>query len=119
MSLAMLMRGHSAASLTRCSVVVTSRCWSAGALAHAVLLATTLVAGLYAGHLHTQQGILDGQSQRRLLALQRDIEQSQQLQRLSAARSHELERQIDALNLSLHESQQELSVLRSARARKP
>ena len=51
-------------------------------------------------------------------AAQRQLEQSRLQQRLSASHSQELERQIDALNRQLRESQEELSFLRQARTAK-
>jgi uncharacterized protein HemX len=57
-------------------------------------------------------------TQRQLGALQRELEQARLQQRLSASHSQELERQIDALNRLLRESQEELGFLRQARVAK-
>jgi predicted ribosomally synthesized peptide with SipW-like signal peptide len=47
--------------------------------------------------------------------LRRALEQSRLLQRVSDARSHELERQIELLNQKLRECQEELTFFRQAR----
>ena len=55
-----------------------------------------------------------------LVQLRVQLEQARMSSRISDARSHELERQIDALNQKLTESQDELSFFRKAReGRKP
>ena len=56
--------------------------------------------------------------QSQLGALQRELEQSRLQQRLSVSHSQELERQIDALNRQLRESQEELGFLRRPRVAK-
>jgi len=57
-------------------------------------------------------------AQRQLGELRRELEQSRLQQRLSASRSQELERQIDALNRLPSESQEELGFLRQSRVAK-
>jgi uncharacterized protein HemX len=57
-------------------------------------------------------------AQRQVGELLHELEQSRLKQRLSVARSQELERQIDALNRLLRESQEELTFLRQARVAK-
>ncbi len=52
------------------------------------------------------------------LALREQLEQTRLAQRLGDARSQELERQIDALNQRLRESQEELTFFRQARTGK-
>jgi hypothetical protein len=54
-----------------------------------------------------------------LQGLKRELEQSQLMQRVGAARGAELERQIDSLNHALRESRQELSFYRNARPSSP
>lgn len=84
----------------------------------AVVLAA-LLAGAAASHLHWSQRL--GELRQETVALKdhRHLEQTQQqtnlLLRMSEARSHELERQIDALNQGLRECQVDLAFFRKAR----
>lgn len=119
--------GSTTQRLTRRSLVLLPRRvrvgWAAGI---ALLIAAQLAAA--AGWWYWQQVSAQAQeqahgrsqtaAQRQLGELQRELEQSHLQQRLSVSRSQELERQIDALNRLLRESQEELGFLRQARAAK-
>ena len=122
--------GSTTQRLTRRSLVLLPRRvrvgWAAGI---ALLIAVQLVAAA-AGWWYWQQrqasvqvqeqahGRSETAAQRQLGELQRELEQSRLQQRLSVSRSQELERQIDALNRLLRESQEELGFLRQARVAK-
>jgi uncharacterized protein HemX len=116
--------------LTRRSLVLLPRRVPVGwAACMAVLIAAQLMAAA-AGWWYWQQRQASVQAQeqaharsesatqRQLGELQRELEQSRLQQRLSVSRSKELERQIDALNRLLRESQEELGFLRQARVAK-
>jgi len=119
--------GSTTQRLTRRSLVLLPRRvrvgWAAGI---ALLIAAQLAAA--AGWWYWQQVSVQAQeqahgrsqtaAQRQLGELQRELEQSHLQQRLSVSRSQELERQIDALNRLLRESQEELGFLRQARVAK-
>lgn len=106
--------------LTRGHLVLHTRRWPSGWLAFAVLLVAGGLAAIAAAQLHQSRQEAGVQQhvavQGQLQELQRELEQARLLQRVSAARSEELERQIDALNRALRESQEELGFLRQARA---
>jgi len=100
--------------------------WAAGI---ALLIAAQLVAAAAVGwYWQQRQASVQAQeqahersesvAQRQLGELQRELEQFRLQQRLSVSRSQELERQIDALNRRLRESQEELGFLRQARVAK-
>lgn len=116
--------------LTRRSLVLLPRRLRLGwAACIALLVAAQLVAAT-AGWWYWQQRQASVQAQeqaharsetgtqRQLGALQRELEQSRLQQRLSVSRGQELERQIDALNRQLRESQEELGFLRQSRVAK-
>ena len=119
--------GSTTQRLTRRSLVLLPRRvrvgWAAGiALLFAVQLAAAAGWWYWQQVSHQAQEQAHGRSQtaaqRQLGELQRELEQSHLQQRLSVSRSQELERQIDALNRLLRESQEELGFLRQARAAK-
>ena len=126
----LLHRYRSTQWLTRGSLVLLPRRVRLGrAVGIALLVAAQLVAvaalGLYwqqhraSVQAHDQvQGRAESATQRQLSELQHELEQSRLQQRVSASHSQELERQIDALNRLLRESQEELGFLRQARVAK-
>jgi uncharacterized protein HemX len=130
MALLLRRRGSITQRLTHRSLVLLPRRlrggWAAGM---AMLIALQLAAAAAVGwYWQQRQAAVQAQerahqrsesaTQRQLGELQRELEQSRLQQRLSASRSHELERQIDALNRLLRESQEELGFLRQARVAK-
>lgn len=90
-----------------------------GWIAWGVLVMLALLAGAGASHLVWRERFAGWQQQsvalKDLQQLQQGLEQSRLLLRLSDARSRELERQIDALNQRLRESQEELTFFRKTR----
>ena len=130
MAASLRLHGRTTQRLTRRSLVLSPRRVRVGwAACIALLIAAQLVAAA-AGWWYWQQrqasvqaqeqahGRSETVAQRQLGELQRELEQSRLQQRLSVSRSHELERQIDALNRLLRESQEELGFLRQARVAK-
>lgn len=128
MAVSLRHHGRSTQRLTRRSFVLLPRRLRVGWAACIALLFVVQVAAAAAvwGYWQQRQASVQVQeqahersetaAQRQLGELQRELEQSRLLQRLSASRSQELERQIDALNRLLRESQEELGFLRRARA---
>ncbi len=116
--------------LTRRSLVLLPRRVRVGwVTCIALLIAAQLAAAAAAwGYWQQRQAFVQAQeraheraesaTQRQLSALGRELEQSRLQQRLSASHSQELERQVDALNRLLRESQEELGFLRQARVAK-
>jgi uncharacterized protein HemX len=123
MAVSLRLRDSTTQRLTRRSLVLLPRRlrldWAA---CIALLVAAQLVAAVAAWwYWQQRQASVQAQEQaheRSESAAQRQLEQSRLQQRLSASRSQELERQIDALNRQLRESQEELSFLRQARIAK-
>jgi uncharacterized protein HemX len=130
MAVSLPARGSITQRLTRRSLVLLPRRvpvgWAAGL---ALLIAAQLLAAA-TGWWYWQQRQASVQAQeqahersesatqRQLGVLQRDLEQARLQQRLAVSHSQELERQIDALNRLLRESQEELGFLRQARVAK-
>jgi uncharacterized protein HemX len=122
--------GSTTQRLTRRSLVLLPRRVRVGWAAGIALLIAVQLAAAAAGWWYWQQRQASVQvqeqahersetvAQRQLGELQRELEQSRLQQRLSMSRSEELERQIDALNRLLRESQEELGFLRQARVAK-
>jgi len=118
---------HATQRLTRRAIVLSPRRVRIGfAAGIALLIAMQLAAAAAAwGYWQQRQASVqvleqahqraESSTQRRLGELQQELEQSRLQQRLSASRSHELERQVDALNRQLRDSQEELGFLRQAR----
>lgn len=130
MAVSLRPRGSITQRLTRRSLVLLPRRVPVGwAACIALLMAAQLMAAA-AGWWYWQQrqaSVLaqeqahersESATQRQLGDLQRELEQARLQQRLSVSHSQELERQIDALNRLLRESQEELSFLRQARVAK-
>lgn len=130
MAVSLRPRGSITQRLTRRSLVLLPRRVPVGwAVGMAVLIAAQFLAAA-TGWWYWQQRQASVQAreqahersesatQRQLGELQRELEQSRLQQRLSASHSQELERQIDALNRLLRESQEELGFLRQARVAK-
>ena len=90
-----------------------------GWIAWCVLVVAALLAGAAGSSVYWSEQL--GALQRQVVALkdlqpvQQGLEQSRLQMRVSEARSHELERQIDALNQRLRECQEELTFFRKAR----
>jgi uncharacterized protein HemX len=113
----------------RSLVLLPARVRVGWAACNALLIAVQLVAAAAVGwYWQERQASVQAQeqthersetaAQHRLGELQRELEQSRLQQRLSLSHSQELERQIDALNRLLRESQEELGFLRQARVAK-
>ena len=130
MAVSLRPRGSITQRLTRRSLVLLPRRVTVGwAACIALLIAAQLLAAA-AGWWYWQQrqaSVLaqeqahersESATQRQLGDLQRELEQARLQQRLSVSHSQELERQIDALNRLLRESQEELGFLRQARVAK-
>ena len=130
MAVSLRPRGSITQRLTRRSLVLLPRRVPVGwAACIALLIAAQLLAAA-AGWWYWQQRQASVQAleqaheraesatQRQLGDLQRELEQARLQQRLSVSHSQELERQIDALNRLLRESQEELGFLRQARVAK-
>lgn len=120
MALSLRHLGGTTQRLTRRSLVLLPRRVRAGWAAGIVLLIAVQLAAAASVWWYWQQRLAFVQAQeqaqqRSESAAHRELEQSRLLQRLSASRSQELERQIDALNRQLRESQEELGFLRQAR----
>ncbi|MDE2298340.1 MAG: hypothetical protein KGK18_09250 [Burkholderiales bacterium] len=83
------------------------------------LVVAALLAGAAGSHLYWRERLAPLQRQvvalKELQQLQQGLEQSRLQLRVSEARGHELERQIDALNQRLRESQDELTFYRKTR----
>lgn len=128
MALSMSQAGRSTQRLTRRAIVLLPQRVRIGLASGVGLLIAAQLAAAAAAWWYWQQrqASVDAQerahqhaesdTQRQVGALQREVEQARLQQRLSAARSQELERQIDTLNRQLRDSQEELGFLRQARA---
>jgi uncharacterized protein HemX len=111
-------------TLTGAPLVLTHRRLPAGWIAFITLSLAALLVGTGASQIYRsqQQATQHTRSaaQLRTQTLQTELDEARLLQRMSAARAQELEREIDTLNRSLRESQEELAFLRKARdARRP
>jgi Tfp pilus assembly protein PilO len=123
MAVSLRLRDSTTQRLTRRSLVLLPRRMRIRWVACiAVLIAAQMVAAVATWwYWQQRQASVQAQEQAREQsesAAQRQLEQARLQQRLSASHSQELERQIDALNRQLRESQEELSFLRQARAAK-
>ena len=113
---------HHTRTLTGASLVLTRRSLPAGWLAFIALAAAMLCGGI--GGLLLIRGEQQRVEQHASSAaqqtgqLQADLHKAQLLQQVAAARSDELERQIDALHRELRDSAEELAYLRNARSTK-
>jgi uncharacterized protein HemX len=105
--------------LTGASLVLTRRSLPKGWLAFIALSAAMLCAGIGGWQLlHGQQRHIEQQASTALQQtrrLQADLHKAQLLQQVAAARSEELEKQIDALHRELRDSAEELAYLRTSR----
>jgi urease accessory protein UreH len=105
--------------LTRTVLVLSPRGASAGWWARVALAVVALLAVAAAAQIHLNQCESSAQENTSALqqvqALQHELEQSRLTQRVAAARSQELEREIDVLHRTLRESQDELTFFRKAR----
>ena len=105
--------------LARIALVPSPRGARRGWIVWCALVTAALLAGAAASHVYWRQRLAPLQQQALALQdlpqLQQGFEQSRLLQRVSEARSQELERQIDALNQRLRECQDELTFFRKAR----
>jgi uncharacterized protein HemX len=130
MAVSLRPRGSITQRLTRRSLVLLPRRVPVGWTACIALLIAAQLLAASAGWWYWQQrqaSVLaqeqahersESATQRQLGELQRELEQARLQQRLSVSHSQELERQIDALNRLLRESQEELGFLRQARVAK-
>ena len=130
MAVSLRPRGSITQRLTRRSLVLLPRRVPVGWAACIALLMAAQLLAASAGWWYWQQrqaSVLaqeqahersESATQRQLGDLQRELEQARLQQRLSVSHSRELERQIDALNRLLRESQEELGFLRQARVAK-
>jgi uncharacterized protein HemX len=105
--------------LARARLVLSPGGTRRGWVARCAWLIAALLVGAATSHFYWSQRI--GPLRQQAVALQdllqreQALEQSRLALRMSEARSRELERQIDALNQQLRESQQEVAFLRKAR----
>ena len=104
--------------LTRSTFVLSAGGAPTGRNVWIALVLVALLAGVATTQYHLGRRDTSVQQQTSALLqvqqLQSELEQSLLRLRVSAARSQELERQIDALNRSLRESQEELTFFRRA-----
>ena len=105
--------------LARARLVLSNGRGRRGWIVWCTLVVVALLAGAAGSHLYWSQRY--GRLAQQALALkdvqqlQQGLEQSRLMQRVSDGRSHELERQIDALNQQLRECQEEVTFFRKAR----
>ena len=114
--------GHQATrDLTRVGLTLAPRRRSGrGALVAAVLVAVAFAAGLVTGEVQRESAPAvvvraPPAPTAELVQLRQQLEQARMGLRVADARSQELEKQIDALNQKLTESQDELTFFRKAR----
>ena len=114
--------GHQATrDLTRVGLTLAPRRRSGrGALVAAVLVAVAFAAGLVTGEVQRESAPAvvvraPAAPTAELVQLRQQLEQARMGLRIADARSQELEKQIDALNQKLTESQDELTFFRKAR----
>lgn len=105
--------------LTRISLVLSARRTGRGWLAGMAVLVGVLSIGAGSGYFfrHPEPQVVAQPAgvPQETQVLQQRLEQTRLTMSLSESRSHELERQIDALNQRLRESQEELTFFRQAR----
>ena len=105
--------------LTRIRLVLSPGAARRGWVGWGAVVAAALLAGAAAGRFFWSDGPAalpdPGPALQQLKTLQHALEQSRLQLRASDARSHELERQIDAFNQRLRECQEELTFFRNAR----
>ncbi len=110
---------RAAHEITRTVFVLSPLGAPAGAWARLALVVVTLLAIAAATQIFLNQHESSVQEHTSALqqvqALQQELEQSRLTQRVAAARSQELEREIDVLHRTLRESQDELTFFRKAR----
>jgi len=108
--------------LTRTVLVLSPRSASAGWWTRSALAAVALLAVAAAAQMLLSQresSVQDHTSAlQQVQSLQHELEQSRLMQRVAAARSQELEREIDELHRTLRESQDELTFFRKAQGGK-
>lgn len=106
-------------NLARARLVLSQGRARRGWIVWCVLVIAALLAGAAGSHLYWRERLAPLQQQavalKDLQQLQQGLEQSRLQLRVSEARGHELERQIDALNQRLRESQDELTFYRKTR----
>ena len=104
--------------LTRTVLVLSPRGASAGWWARMALAAVALLALAGAAQIYLSQRESSVQEHTSALqqvqALQHELEQSRLMQRVAAARSQDLDREIDVQQRTLRESQDELTFFRKA-----
>lgn len=108
--------------LTRTVLVLSPRGAPTGWWARVALAVVALLAVAAATQIHLNQresSVQEHTSALQLVqSLQHELEQSRLMQRVAAARSQELEREIDVLHRTLRESQDELTFFRKAQGAK-
>lgn len=113
---------HATRQLTRTVLVLSPRGTSAGWWACMALAVVALLAVAASIQVHLRQGDVSHQQHTSTLQqvhkLHLELEQSRLLQRVVAARSQELEREIGVLQRTLRESQDELTFFRKAQGGK-
>ena len=110
---------HAATDLARIKLVLSQSRARRGWIVWCALVVAALLAGAGGGDLYWRHRLGPLQEQAAAMKDQQQLlqglEQSRLQMRVSEARSHELERQIDALNQRLRECQEELTFFRKAR----
>jgi uncharacterized protein HemX len=110
---------HDTRTLTGASLVLTQSSLPAGWIAFVALAVASLCVAIGGIQLvRGQQHLVEQDSlamQQKTRQLQADLDKAQLLQQVSAARSQELERQIEALHRTLREGEEELAFLRRPR----
>jgi uncharacterized protein HemX len=105
--------------LARARLVLSPGRGRRGWIVWCALVVAAGLAGVAASHLYWREHLGPLQAQvaaaQDMPQLQHGLEQARLQLRLSEARSQELERQIDALNHALRQSQEELAFFRKAR----
>ena len=106
-------------NLARVRLVLSQGRARRGWIVWCALVIAALLAGAAGSHLYWRERLAPLQQQavalKDLQQLQQGLDQSRLQLRVSEARGHELERQIDALNQRLRESQDELTFYRKTR----
>ena len=110
---------RAAHEITRTVFVLSPSGAPAGGWARVGLVVVALLAIAAATRLHLDQRESSDHEHtsavQQVQALQHELEQSRLMQRVTAARSQELEREIDVLHRTLRESQDELTFFRKSR----
>ncbi|MEO7337312.1 MAG: hypothetical protein ABIV63_12085 [Caldimonas sp.] len=116
------LRRHATRDLARIGMVLSPKHARRGLFAGSILLVAALSMGAGSGYFYAMQEPREAPapatSPLELQQVQRRLDQSRMTLDLAAAHSHELERQIDALNQRLRESQDELTFFRKSGDRK-